>query len=61
MADALKMRPDITPRTRCACGEYLPHYCAAAITITRPDGAGRPCVVIIDRAPRPLPAPAGAS
>jgi hypothetical protein len=55
-------RPDITPRTTCGtCTEYLPHYCAAAITITWPQGAGRPRVIIVDRAPRPLLTPAGAA
>jgi hypothetical protein len=62
MSEPPVMRPDATPRTRCGtCGEYWPHCCAAAVTITRPEGAGRPFVTIIDRAPRPVPAPAGAA
>jgi hypothetical protein len=62
MAMTDPVRPDRPrPRTRCeACSEYLPHYCAAAITITQPDDLGRPRVVIVDRAPRQARAPAGA-
>ena len=38
------------PRRICSvCGEFLPHYCAPVVTITRQKFTGRRVVIIIDR------------
>lgn len=40
------------PRNWCErCGEVLPHYCAAAVTIGRARFTGKRVVVITDRMP----------
>ena len=44
-------RPAPAPRAICGiCAEFLPHYCAAQVTIRRL-GFGRRTITIIDRQP----------
>lgn len=40
------------PRRTCPeCGEFLPHYCAATVTVARQKFTGKRQVVITDREP----------
>jgi hypothetical protein len=42
----------ITPRHICpACGEFLPHYCASLVLISRQKFTGKRVITITDRAP----------
>lgn len=54
----MNLRPDwspawgLCPQHTCpVCGEFLPHYCAPAVTITRQRYTGKRLVVITDRMP----------
>lgn len=44
-------QPACPKRTCPNCGEFLPHYCAATVTVTRQKFTGKRQVVITDRAP----------
>jgi hypothetical protein len=40
----------------CKCGEWLPHSCAAKVTVARERWTGRRIVTITDRQPSPAQA-----